>query len=149
MGWLLSVSILALVLACGGTATASKPVVIPVAYAMVINTVQRAYPPTGALAKPAAPGQEYLALDVTLMNTGTAPLTYNPLDFRVKDRAGYEYGPELAVEVAPRFRTGTLASGEIVSGGLAFAVPAGAEGLTLLYATGGGSGPRITATIAP
>ncbi len=78
------------------------------------------------------PGNVYVMVDVTIENVSREKAPYNPLYFKVKDEAGYEYDTTFAAPVNS-LKSGELAAGEKVRGVAAFEVPSSSKGLLLSY----------------
>ncbi len=75
-------------------------------------------------------GSQFVVLAVQIRNLDRTRLPYNPLYFRVKDAAGYEYLPT-AGSPETSLQAGTLYPGQSVSGQLIFQVPLSANRLVL------------------
>ena len=78
-------------------------------------------------------GRRLVALDITQVGTSSDSDSYNSLYFAVQDVEGYVYTPDLAsADVAPRFGSGELASGQIVRGWVVFELPESAKLISVL-----------------
>ena len=78
-------------------------------------------------------GRRLVALDITQVGTSSHNDSYNSLYFAVQDVEGYVYTPDLAsADVAPRFGSGELASGQIVRGWVVFELPKSAKLISVL-----------------
>jgi hypothetical protein len=97
--------------------------------AVTVQAVSRT-PSLGTLFK-AKSGNTYVVLDTTIENTGRDVAPYNPLYFKLKDGAGFEYNSALGGEQS--LKSGELKQGELARGQVAFEVPAGASGLSVSY----------------
>lgn len=80
----------------------------------------------------AAAGSQFVVLAVQIRNLDRARLPYNPLYFRVKDAAGYEYLPTAGTPETS-LQAGTLYPGQSVTGQLIFQVPLSADRLALSF----------------
>jgi len=80
----------------------------------------------------AAPGNQFVVLSVRINNLDRPRMPYNPLYFRVKDPAGYEYLPT-AGSPETSLQAGTLYPGQSVTGQLIFEVPLSASRLVLSF----------------
>lgn len=77
-------------------------------------------------------GSQFVVLAVQIRNVDRTRLPYNPLYFRVKDAAGYEYLPT-AGSPETSLQAGTLYPGQSVTGQLIFQVPLSAGRLVLSF----------------
>jgi hypothetical protein len=80
----------------------------------------------------AKPDRTYAVADVTIENSSRDRAPYNPLYFKAKDDAGYEYSGS-AIGTDQSLKSGELTTGEIARGTVAFDIPANAKGLVLSY----------------
>ena len=98
--------------------------------ALTINSVKRVAA-IGDVQKARA-GNTFVLADVTIQNSGSAALPYNPLYFKVMDGDGYEYDETLNPQTNS-LKDGSLAPGRKVRGTVAFEVPKDAKGLVVEY----------------
>jgi len=80
----------------------------------------------------AARGNHFVVVNVQIDNVDHLLLPYNPLYFRVKDQAGYEYPPTAGAPESS-LQAGSLRQGQEVSGQLIFETPLDAGDLVLSY----------------
>lgn len=80
----------------------------------------------------AGKGNRFVVLSVKIDNVNHPRLPYNPLYFRVKDRAGYEFLPT-AGSPETSLQAGTLYPGQFVTGQLIFEVPLSDDRLVLSF----------------
>jgi hypothetical protein len=76
----------------------------------------------------------YLVFDVTILNTGTEKLSYNPVGFTGKDLDGYEYDSDFTA-VDKALQSGELAAGDKARGKVVFLLPTALKQLTVTYDT--------------
>lgn len=81
--------------------------------------------------KPAV-GFRWVSFDVSVQNTGTAPLGYNPFYFKVKAADNREYSVTFG-GVEPSLDSGNHQAGEVSRGWVTFEVPEGAALASLTY----------------
>ena len=86
--------------------------------------------------KPASPGispaagKRWVAFRISLQNTGTTSLAFNPLGFILVDKDGYRYPTGTAfgnITAGPLLSSGELAPGESTTGYVVTEVPKGAS----------------------
>lgn len=99
-------------------------------YVMTVHQVQDPVPPQRYL-QPEA-GFRWIAVDVTIQNTGNAPLSYNPFYAKLKTADNREYNATLSA-AEPGLQSGEQAPGETTRGWITFAIPVDAQLATLSY----------------
>lgn len=114
------------------------PIVLPVVGERGVGdgfavTVHRVLDPTPALRylKPDS-GNRWLALDVTVENTGSEEMFYSRYDATLATKDGKAYTPWLGSQ-EPELSVGTLQPGQSARGWINFEIPVGAELAALLY----------------
>lgn len=79
-------------------------------------------------------GKEYYIVHLTLKNNGASKAKYNPYDFSIKDSNGNITQETFTIiDKDTSLNMGELAPSGTVSGTIAFEVPKGDSGLTLIY----------------
>ena len=119
----------------GGTAAPPPSTPFPrsangLGFTLTVNTV-RDPGPTDKSNTP-KPGNRYVAVDITLQNTGNATIPINRTYARLKMTDDREYGREGNIP-DPQLLTGTLQPGQATRGWVNFEVPAGAVLLSFTY----------------
>jgi len=99
-------------------------------YTLQVHTVVDP-PPAGQYSKPKE-GFRWIAFDVTVTNTGTAPLDYNLFYFKVKAADNREYNVTIGNNTPP-LGSGKQQPGEAARGWVTVEVPADATMTTLAY----------------
>ena len=81
------------------------------------------------------PGMRFIAVDVTVENVGSKPITYSYADFFLRDSDGWQYVKNTVrgLDKYPYLTSGKLAPGEKVRGYMQFCVHGKATGLLLLH----------------
>ncbi len=82
------------------------------------------------------PGKRFVAVDLTLTNTSTSPLTVSSLiQMKLRDAAGQSYDLHLGAQAASAASPpdGELSPGESLRGQVAYQVPQGAPGLVFEF----------------
>ncbi|HEY8447263.1 MAG TPA: DUF4352 domain-containing protein [Thermomicrobiales bacterium] len=92
----------------------------------------------GSLSVTPAPGTRLIAIELTVTNTGTEPLTINPFDFLLQDDRGF-LGTQAALPFAPDAATSgpgsaSVAPGESLTGQVVFQIATDARPAHLFYA---------------
>jgi Domain of unknown function (DUF4352) len=87
--------------------------------------------PDGSFSKPKA-GMRWVAFDVTVQNTGTQSLSYNPFYFKLKGTDNREYTLAFGGN-EPSLNSGDHAPGEATRGWVTFEVPEALALATLTY----------------
>jgi hypothetical protein len=83
-------------------------------------------------------GNQYLALEVLYVATGTVSISYSPFtDWKIRDFTGREFPATYVSGRSPELQAGELAPGERAQGWITFEIPAGATGLTAIVKVGG------------
>ncbi len=77
-------------------------------------------------------GTRWVAVDVSLENTGTAQINYNPFFAKLKTADNREYNPTVGA-AEPSLKSGEQRPGETVRGWITFEIPADARPATLIY----------------
>lgn len=98
---------------------------------LIVNTVEKS---TGTQYDSPQSGNEYVIVEVTIKNSGTSDLSYNPLYFSMQNSKGQitDYSFTM-VNSDTALSSGSLASGGEVSGTIAFEQPIDDAGLILKY----------------
>lgn len=99
-------------------------------YTLTVQEVQDPVPPQQYL-KPKE-GSRWVAYDVSITNTGTAPLDYNPFYADLKTADNREHNPGIGA-AEPSLKSGKLQPGETVRGWITFEIPNEAQPATFYY----------------
>lgn len=101
-------------------------------YAVTLHEVRDNVPPE-QYNKP-QPGFRWVAVDVTIENTGSAPIDYNPFFSKLKTGDDREYDPAIGSSgLSPQLSSGKHQPGEKSRGWITFEVAAGAPLATFSY----------------
>ncbi len=99
---------------------------------MALMVTNVSFPQTIGIYQPAQ-GRIFLDVEVMVENIGTeGNLSYNPLDFILKDSEGFEYTTAL-IALQPNLSSGDLGPGKTVQGHITFEVREKASGFTLSF----------------
>lgn len=98
---------------------------------LVVNEVQKGYPPPRQVRM--QPGNELMRVYLTLQNTGSQSINYNPLNFKVQDSQGVQKVREVVIDLPYPIEPGSLAPEGTMEGNLVFEVPQGDNNLQLVY----------------
>lgn len=113
--------------------TVEVPVGRPGASGDLQVTVIGSTPWSGDATQGTTPGNEFIALDVQLRNTGMTLKVVVPMsDMFVQTASGQKYTPLMAGP-SPEFPAGDIAGGENVRGMLAFEIPSGTNDLYFVF----------------
>ncbi len=99
---------------------------------LTVTDVQRNYSSGNEFIRPEA-GNEYIRVNVKIVNNSNTPRSYNPFDFKVQNSTGNRKDNTYIGEVPNELSYGELASGGSVVGNLIFEVPNGDSNLKLIY----------------
>jgi hypothetical protein len=79
------------------------------------------------------PGNVYMVVEVIVENVSRSEETpYNPFYFTIKDSSGYQYNPTIMAPGTP-LKSGTLQTGDLARGTLAFEIKSTTRGFVLTY----------------
>lgn len=79
-------------------------------------------------------GMEFVIVTVSIRNSGTGEITYNPFDFKMQNSKGQITDEGFTtINTDTQLNNGSLASGGNISGSIAFEQPKGDNGLILKY----------------
>ncbi len=79
-------------------------------------------------------GNEFIVVEVTIKNSGTSTLSYNPFSFKMRNSKGQMTGMTISMlDQDTALDSGELAAGGSVSGTIVFEQPKGDSSLVLIY----------------
>jgi len=97
-----------------------------------VNEAQSNYLPLNQSSRP-VPGNQFVRVNVTLMNKSSGQISFTPFDFKLQDANGVQRGYTIAVDMPNPLNTSNLAPNDSVIANIAFEAPQGDEGFRLLY----------------
>jgi len=101
--------------------------------AVTVNSVDPAFVSPNRYTQPDA-GHHFILVDLTIEAIGTFVVSYNELNFEIRDADSYRYESGGMVGTEPELGYGELKPGEKIRGRVGFQIPDTATGLQLLYA---------------
>lgn len=114
---------------------------------LTVNAVQRNFVPDST--ERPKQGDEYIRVNITLVNTSDSAIDYNPLQFSIEDpNNGIQRNTESVQQVPDALNVpGTIGALGTLNGNLVFQAPQGATNLKLVYKPNPLSGDTITVAL--
>lgn len=113
--------------------------------ALTVTRFQDPFTPGSNVGQPAA-GSRFVAVDVTIEDIGSQPITYNAFYFKMADSQSREYAVTFT-SVPGQLNSGNLKPGEKVQGAILFQIPKGSTPTQLEENQGLVGGAEVTAKL--
>jgi uncharacterized protein DUF4352 len=98
----------------------------------VVNEAQPNYQPPNQFERPQN-GMQFVRVNVTITNTSSGQINFNPFDFKLQDADGVQRNYRPIAQMPTPLNSGSLAQNGSVTGNMAFEAPQGGTGLKLIY----------------
>ncbi len=99
-------------------------------YQLTVNSVKKAA--SKGYTTPMKKGNEFVFVNVTIVNKSDKEVSYNPYDFKIQDSTGNQTNTTFA-STDDELHSGSLAAGGKVTGTLSFEAPKGDAQLSVIY----------------